>query len=515
MGVELYDFQDVAINKVRQRIAEGHRRVVLCSPTGSGKTIMSTYIVSAAAEMGSKCLFVADRRALVTQTSQMFAEYGIAHGVLMGGSTFGRYADIRVCSVQKLARTGIPVGIDILIIDECHTMYESLERYLKDFKGVVIGLSATPFRHGLGDIFTAVVNAETTLNLMKKKRLCELRPYGAGADVTQINLNKLITKNGEYTDESAGKEATRIMGDVVENWMRLTRKHFGKPVKTILFAPTIAACEAIAEEFQKAGYDFRACTSKDADDKSASTIEAFRRNEFLGIVSVERLVKGFDVPDVLCIVCTRPFKKSLMSWLQMLGRGMRAFAGKEFCLVIDHVGNWIGFQIDMWNFFEFGTARLLKKKDDKKKTERKTHEAKDYECTGCGMILAPGHDICPSCGTVRPKRKTNIYVVPATLEELEAVKPGSREWRKNKKWVWENICYLANEWHQEDDEKCKKFAFAQYKQIYNKWPDKEFGLNVRNHNGYCDERVRRAVRQHLNHFFNRDRNEAVATEQVE
>lgn len=511
MGLQLRDYQITAENNIIQKVVEGNRRVVLCSPTGSGKTEIAISIISNVAKQGKKCLFVCDRRALVTQTSTRLFNVGVEHGVIMGGSTFGRYSDVRVCSVQKLAKTGIPVGVDVLIIDECHTMYASLERFLKDFKGIVIGLSATPFRHGLGDIFTTVVNAETTMNLMKNGYLCELFPYGAGADVKQFNLKNLVTKNGEYTDESSAKEAIRIMGDVVENWERLTRKHFGKPVKTILFAPTIAACNALAEQFQKAGYDFRSCTSKDADDKSAQTIEAFRQNKFLGIVSVERLVKGFDVPDVQCIICTRPFKKSLMSWLQMIGRGMRPFPGKKFCLVIDHVGNWIGFQIDMWNFFEFGTARLLKKKDPKKKYERKTHTAKDYECTGCGMLLGPSHDICPSCGTARPKAKPNLYVVSATLEELEAVKPGSREWRKNKKWVWENICKLANEWHPEIEEKAKKFAFAQYRVIYEQWPDKDFGLKVRGHTGICDERVRRAIRQQLDHFHRRERNEAVAT----
>ena len=532
MGLlQLRDYQTVAENNLRQKIVEGHRRIVLCSPTGSGKTEMAISIISQAAAKGSKCLFVCDRRALVTQTSTRLYNAGVSHGVIMGGSSFGRYADIRVCSIQKLARQGIPVGVDIIIIDECHTLYKSLERFLHDFKGIVIGLSATPFRHGLGDIFTAVVNAETTMNLIKNGYLSELRPYGASS-AKQINFKNLKTKNGEWTDESAGAEATRIMGDVVADWIRLTNKHFGRPVKTILFAPTIAACEALCAEFQKHGYDFRPCTSKDADDKSAETIEAFRRNEFLGIVSVERLVKGFDVPDVLCIVCTRPFKKSLMSWIQMIGRGARIFEGKEYCLIIDHVGNWLGFMDDVFDFFEHGVARLLKKTDEKKKTERKERVAKNYECKGmidgvqCGLILMPSQEVCPSCGTARPKKKANIYYVPAVMEEMEAVKPGSREWRKNKSWVWEQICKLTNEWKpplkRQDgsndpgvEEKARKFALAQFRNMYEEWPKKEFGMKIRGFEGYCDNRVRRAVRQNLDNFSRRERNEAIAREPVQ
>src|SRR5204863_1217103 len=46
---------------------------------------------------------------------------------------------------------------------------------------------------------------------------------------------------------------------------------------------------------------------------------------------------GFDLPALSCIVLARP-TRSLMLYLQMLGRGLRIAPGKCDCLVLDHAG---------------------------------------------------------------------------------------------------------------------------------------------------------------------------------
>ena len=60
-------------------------------------------------------------------------------------------------------------------------------------------------------------------------------------------------------------------------------------------------------------------------------------------MSCEALAKGFDVPDVLCLIGARPYRKSLAAHIQQIGRVMRPSPGKEFALVLDFAGNVHGF----------------------------------------------------------------------------------------------------------------------------------------------------------------------------
>jgi hypothetical protein len=50
------------------------------------------------------------------------------------------------------------------------------------------------------------------------------------------------------------------------------------------------------------------------------------------------LTEGFDEPGVQCITIARPTKSGAL-YRQMVGRGTRTLPGKDFCLVLDFVGN--------------------------------------------------------------------------------------------------------------------------------------------------------------------------------
>jgi superfamily II DNA or RNA helicase len=53
---------------------------------------------------------------------------------------------------------------------------------------------------------------------------------------------------------------------------------------------------------------------------------------------VDLFDEGLDVPGIEVVGMARP-TKSLGKFLQMVGRGLRVIAGKEFMILIDHVGN--------------------------------------------------------------------------------------------------------------------------------------------------------------------------------
>ena len=55
------------------------------------------------------------------------------------------------------------------------------------------------------------------------------------------------------------------------------------------------------------------------------------------LINVDLFGEGFDCPDVEFIQLARP-TLSLAKYLQQVGRGMRVFEGKKYCLILDNVG---------------------------------------------------------------------------------------------------------------------------------------------------------------------------------
>ena len=49
-----------------------------------------------------------------------------------------------------------------MVVDECHIMRKATTRMVMARDGWTLGLSATPFTKGMGDVYTNVVNAVTT-----------------------------------------------------------------------------------------------------------------------------------------------------------------------------------------------------------------------------------------------------------------------------------------------------------------------------------------------------------------
>src|SRR5262249_8882615 len=99
---KLRPYQQDVIERVRARIKEGHRRVILQAPTGSGKTICSSEILRLAADKGKNCLFLAHRRRLIAQKSATLGQFGVHHGVLMSGEYGSEYAPVQVASKDTL-----------------------------------------------------------------------------------------------------------------------------------------------------------------------------------------------------------------------------------------------------------------------------------------------------------------------------------------------------------------------------------------------------------------------------
>ncbi len=483
----LRPYQAWSIDELARCKANGHQWQILCAPTGSGKTECAIHLVDRARKRDMRIAVVCDRRTLVRQTSKRFAQYGIPHGVAMSKDTFGRSMPIQVCSAQTIEKRGYWPELDLLVVDECHTQRKGVLEFAKSWGGPVIGLTATPLTEGLGRWYSHVVNASTTDRLLQDGWLAPLKIYAA----TEIDMTGAAKTAGEWRANEVRTRGRKIVGDIVSTWERSTRQHFGGPVKTLLFSADVAHGEELCRAFQMAGHDFRQSTYRDTNDDTEAMVEGFRRGEFTGLASVEKFVKGFDVPDVLCMIGARPYSSSLASVIQQMGRGMRTADGKEFALYLDHAGNVEGWYDDVMEFWANGVDRL--DTAEKRKPKRREGEDRPDVVCDCGYVLMPEMQSCPSCGAARRKRRTRTEVVPGRMEEWAQAKP--TEWMKDEPWVWSQVSRLALEAKGGDTKAAQKSAAGYYKGLYGRWPG--WGRPLDPCVEPVDERVSKRVRYNL------------------
>jgi len=399
-------FQDEAHEALRNGFRNGHKRQVLMAATGAGKTFIGLRLAHEALAKGRSALFICDRTTLIDQTSAVADRYGLsAHGVIQAKHwRTDPSMPFQIASVQTLANRTWPKA-DVVIIDEVHCQYKAWVDRIPNLDAAVIGLSATPFSSGLGRLFSNLVNAAPMARLVAEGHLVPMRVFSCiRADMTDAE-----TRAGEWTDRAAEERGMAIIGDVVSEWQSRAEGR-----KTICFGATIHHCEEIARQFSEAGIMASVFSAKTPQSERETILKEYRKQDSLlrVLVSVEALAKGFDVPDVSCVIDCRPLRKSLSTAIQMWGRGLRTSpeTGKNDCILLDHSGNIIRFREDFEAIYHEGLDALdMGEKLDKVVRKDKDEDDEKSCCPQCGY--QPFHRRCMSCG---------YQIQPASLVEHEA-----------------------------------------------------------------------------------------------
>ena len=159
---QLRDYQQQAVQKVLNYFRKTRSPGVVVLPTGAGKSLV---IAELARIARGRVLVLAHVKELVEQNFEKYTSYGLEAGIFsasLGKKDFSQKAIFG--SVQSIARAKNDFFKDfsILIIDECHrvaeegsTQYQEVIKKLQDNNPqlAILGLTATPFRLGLGWIY--------------------------------------------------------------------------------------------------------------------------------------------------------------------------------------------------------------------------------------------------------------------------------------------------------------------------------------------------------------------------
>ena len=340
--IQLFDYQEDMVKRVQEAFRH-HDSVMVQMPTGTGKTYLLAALVGLF--LKEEVWVVAHRRELVSQIKDTLEKFFSSL----------KSTSIKVISIQWLSRHygEMEEKPGLIVIDEAHhalaeTYAEVMNAYPKAKK---LGLTATPFRlngKGFTDLFDTLLCSWSMERFIAEGRLSLYDYYSIKPDsAAQLQIDSLQKRgaDGDYQQ----KELDEVM-DVKPSLERLclTIKEYVPGKKGIVYAISIQHAEHIAEFYRENGIKAVAISSKTPLAERQELIERFKASSLLSslnstsdeievLVSVDLFSEGFDCPDVEFIQLARP-TLSLAKYMQMVGRGLRVAAGKDYCVILDNVG---------------------------------------------------------------------------------------------------------------------------------------------------------------------------------
>lgn len=117
----LRPYQVAAIDRARVAFQKGARRIVLVSPTGSGKTTIAAEIARSTITRGGRVLWLVHRIELATQAARALESNGLEVGIVAASSTVDPRPDapVQVGSIQTMMARDIRPPATLIVADEC------------------------------------------------------------------------------------------------------------------------------------------------------------------------------------------------------------------------------------------------------------------------------------------------------------------------------------------------------------------------------------------------------------
>lgn len=369
MALILRPYQEEMKRSVYEHWQNGIKNVLLCCPTGGGKTktfCSITIDLAINGLFGQKLptAIQVHRKELVQQISLTLAEEGIVHNIiaprevikgivasqrrLFRNAYYDYNAPVTVVSVDTLNARILKhekwaKSIRLWITDEAaHVLKENKwGRSIGYFTNAIgLGVTATPERldkRGLGShvdgVFDTMVMGPPSRWMIENGFLSKYKIAIPESDY-QLYL-KAASGDSDYSKEAMTEASgkSHIVGDVVKNYIKLAK---GK--QAIVFASDIGAGQRMEKEFHQQGITAKLLTGETDDTERFNALMEYRERKINVLINVDLFDEGLDVPGIECVIMARP-TMSIGKYLQMVGRGLRPAPGKDFLILIDHVGN--------------------------------------------------------------------------------------------------------------------------------------------------------------------------------
>jgi len=365
--MQLRTYQLHAVDQIRAAFKDT-KRVVLCLPTGAGKTVVFSEIVRRVLEKGNKVAIITHRRELLSQAGKL-----------------NRCDILMVETLNNQIKRGVVnlADYDLLVIDEAHI--GNFSKILQGFGGFVIGATATPVsKPPMAQRYGKLIDSVSISDLIEEGYLCTPKTYA----MHPVDTSKLASRMGEFTAQSLNDAFNRpqVYDGVVHEFCR---KWADK--KAIVFCVNIEATKATWLQFMlKLGLErVYQVHSEQPTELRAKIMADFIASKDGILVNCGIATTGFDCPDIEVVVVNRA-TQSVALWLQMVGRGSRPAPNKDAFTILD-----FGENVHRLGFWQ-------EPRDWSKAFEgvekKGTGVAPVKDCPCCSAVLYASARFCEFCG---------------------------------------------------------------------------------------------------------------------
>lgn len=390
---ELRFYQDIAIQRVLDAVADGKKRMLLTLATGTGKTMIAFQIawklfyarwnLNRDGERRPRILFLADRNILANQAFNAFnsfpedamvrikpSEIRKRGTVPTNGSLFFTIFQTFMSGAENTPYFGeYPRDFfDLVIIDECHRGGANDESNWRDIMehfsaAVQIGLTATPKRKENADTYRYFGEPLYVYSLKEGINDGFLTPFRVRSIQTTLDEYTYDTDDyiieGEVEEGKVYKETdfNRII-EIKEREAKrvnILLSEIDQKQKTLVFCANQDHAAAIRDLInqKKQSSEPNYCVRVTANDGKLGDqyLEEFKDNDKTiptVLTTSQKLSTGVDARNVRNIVLFRPVN-SMIEFKQIIGRGTRLFDGKEYFTIYDFVGASRNFSDPEWD----------------------------------------------------------------------------------------------------------------------------------------------------------------------
>ena len=398
-------YQEIAVNRVLERIAAEKNRILLTLATGTGKTSIAFQIAwklfqarwnlaewkkPGEPTRRPRILFLADRNTLATQAHNDFTSFAaFADDALVRvkpedirkKGAVPKNASLFFTIFQTFMsgppKDGVPSPyfgeyppdfFDFIVIDECHrggANDESNWRGILDYftPAVQLGLTATPKRKDNVDTYAYFGEPVYTYSLKEGINDGFLTPF---------RVRQISTTLDDYVYT---QDDTVVVG-MVEEGKLYAEKDFNRVIeiearerkrvdifmgaidqreKTLVFCASQDHALAVRDYINqiKTSKDPHYCQRVTANDGELGEqhLRAFQDNEKTIptiLTTSQKLSTGVDARNIRNIVLLRP-TNSMIEFKQIIGRGTRLYDGKDYFTIYDFVKAHHHFHDEEWD----------------------------------------------------------------------------------------------------------------------------------------------------------------------
>lgn len=348
------------IESVMDLYESGENRALLISSTGTGKTYASAFALremlqKRAKETGRnvRALFLVHREQIAKQALRSYKNvFGERYSFgLLSGNSKNYKSDILFSTMQMMAREDIMKkfnanDFDIIIIDEVHRAgADSYQRIMNYFTPRFwIGMTASPDRtdgYDIYGLFNHNIAYEIRLQqAMEEKLLCPFHYFG----ITDLEVDGHVIDDDDL--KNVQNFAKLVCDDRVQYIMQQIEYYgySGDRVKGLMFCSSKEEAKTLSVKFNMRGLRTIVLTGDSSQNEREDAILRLEQNEQENaldyILTVDIFNEGVDVPAVNQVIMLRPTESPIV-FIQQLGRGLRKYAGKEYVVILDFIGNYM------------------------------------------------------------------------------------------------------------------------------------------------------------------------------